>query len=407
MNKLFILLPVISGVATLAGAEGTLDSVNDMGIGTFSGQIQSISMYRDFEANEPGHADSTTLGLELNYLSPEAAGLSLGATYNYAEPLHASADSNNGKNLLSNGRVNLFTEAYLQYEFGALNASNTTLRAGRQIVNGEVFRQDVFRQKSRGLEGVTLSSTDLADISFTLGHVRSLSNVWDSEDAWKFEDIGERLTGDSDYGDTAGVTWGEAVYTGVEGLELAAYEAYAHEIANVAGTRLKWNVAGETALLGYYRHENSVDRYDEDQPFQSDMCGLSVEQKLAGVTLESGYFGVKNGGLLFDEVNTGLNHALGLSMIIYAQMYNEGAETAYIKAVTKVGKTVFYTLYNYTWQDHDKTTFNGQELNLVVKHPLSDNLTVSFKGAAAHRDGKRGNDDTTATDARLFVTYTF
>lgn len=402
-----LLLAAAFGAASLAQAESILAPLNDQGIGTFSGHIQSLSMYRDFEGNNPGNANSTTLGLQLSYASPEAAGLSVGATYNYAEPLHASDDSNNGKSLLSNGRIDVFTEAYGQYNFGALNASNTTLRVGRQIVNGELFRADAFRQKSRALEGVFLSSKDIKNTVVTLGHVKSLSNVWDNEDAWKFDTIGEVLTKDSSYDDTAGVTWGEVVYSGFENLELAVYEGYAHEIANVAGTRLKFNVAEDTALLGYYRHENSISRYDDTHSYEADMFGLSVQQKIGKTTLESGYFGVQNGNLLFQEANTGINHALGSSMMIYPKMFNEGADTAYLKAVSKVGKTVLYALYNYTWHDHDKTNFDGQELNVVVKRPVADNFSVAVKVGAGHLDGKAGRDDTTATDARLFLTYKF
>ena len=57
----------------------------------------------------PGNAYATTLGLQPGYESPEIAGFSVGAVYNYAEPIDATDQSNNGKTLLSNGRVNLLT----------------------------------------------------------------------------------------------------------------------------------------------------------------------------------------------------------------------------------------------------------------------------------------------------------
>jgi len=96
-------------------------------------------------------------------------------------------------------------------------------------------------------------------------------------------------------------------------------------------------------------------------------------------------------------------------MMIYSGQFNGGADTLYLKAVTKLEntKTVLYGLYNITFHDHSKTAFNGQELNLVVKQPITDKFSVALKGGVATRDGKKGNSDTTATDARLFVTYKF
>ena len=92
-------------------------------------------------------------------------------------------------------------------------------------------------------------------------------------------------------------------------------------------------------------------------------------------------------------------------MMIYAQQFNGGAETAYFKAVTRIRKTVLYALYNYTW--HDNQQFDGQELNIVVKQSLMDNFSLALKGGIGHRDWDNGIDNTTATDVRLFATYTF
>lgn len=402
MNNSILLLLAMGATAGVSA-----EDISTTDYGTFSGHIQSLSMHRDYESNTPSHANATTIGAQLKYDSPTVAGFSFGAMYDYVEPLHASNESNNGKTLLSNGRVDVLTEACFKYDFGALNASNTTVRVGRQIINGELFRADAFRQKSRALEGVFLSSSDLKNVGVTIGHVNRLSNVWDNEDSWKFDDIGAQLTGLSAYGDTAGLTWGEAVYRGVEDIEVAVYEAYAYEIANAAGARIRLDLTEDTALLGYYRHENSIDRYDADHPYQADMIGLSVQQVAGNTTVESGYLGIHNGALLFQESTTGINHALGSSMMIYSSMFSEGADTLYLKSVSTFGKTVFYTLYNYTWNDHAKTNFNGQELNLVLKRPVAENLTLAFKGGAAHRDGKVGRNDTTATDVRFFLTYSF
>ncbi|MCC7300850.1 MAG: hypothetical protein IT583_07205, partial [Verrucomicrobia bacterium] len=148
----------ILAAATLscAASDSLFKPLNDLGYGTWTARAQALSMYRDYENNTPGNAYSSTVGLRLGYISPELAGFSSGFAWDYAEPLDSSKDSNNGKTLLSNGRVNVLTEAWLKYNFGAIDLTNTFIKAGRQVVNGEVFRADEFRQKPRSLEAVLL-----------------------------------------------------------------------------------------------------------------------------------------------------------------------------------------------------------------------------------------------------------
>jgi len=400
---------IIIFTAAIAGslfAEGLLDPVNELGYGTLKARLQTLSMYRDYEG--PGDGYSTTLGLKLDYLSPEVVGLSGGASWIYVEPIHYSGGIDKGKTLLLNGRVNMLNELWAQYRFGVIGLSNTTVRAGRQVVNGEVFRKDEFRQKPRALEAIVLTTKDIPDTVLTIGHVERLSNVWDTDShawiTWEFDDIEDVLTRGK-VADTRGVDWAEAVYIGITNLELAVYDAYAHDIANIIGARAKYTVCSNTALVGYYRHENSVQQ-EVAGSYAANMYGLSVQQKIGGVSVDAGWLGVKGGNLLFEELGTGINHPLGSSMMIYPGMFLGGADTVYLKAVTKLDKTVLYMLYHYTWHDHAKTAYDGQELDVVIKQPVGENLSVALKVGAGYRDWK-GANDTTALDARLFLTYNF
>lgn len=396
---------VLLGLAV--GAESVFKPVADAGYGTFAAKLKSVSMYREYENVTPGSVWSSTLGLELGYLTPEFEGVSAGATYLYVEPAAASQAGNNGKTLVSNGRVDLLNEAWVQYRMVHAGWDQTTLKAGRQVINGEVFCADEFRQKPRSLESVVLSSRDwLPSTALTGGHAWRLSNIWDNEDDWKFKDF-DRVMGVPAGGSSLGTTWAEGVYTGVTNLEVALYEAYVHDVANVAGSRVKYRLTEETALVGYYRHENSVQTVDKTAPFESDMASLGVQQKVGAVDLEAGYFGVFGDGMLFDEFSTGLNHPLGSSMMIYSGLFDGDSDTAYLKATTKIGKTTLYALYDYTWHDRSRAAYDGQELNLVVKRAFGEHVSASVKFGAGYRDGVRGADDTVATDTRLFVTYTF
>jgi hypothetical protein len=395
VKKIIVLISLIasSGFA----ADSLMKPLNDLGCGVVSARVQSLSMFRDYE--NVGDAWASTLGLRLGYKSPELAGFSVGTVWDYAEPVSANDFSNNGKRLLSNGRINVLTEAWLKYNFSAVGLTNTFIKAGRQVVGGEVFRSDDFRQKPRSLEAVTLTTRDLSDMVLTVGHAWRLSNWIDNEDSWKFKNIDDVLGGATE--GTRGVTWVETVYTGISDFELAVYDAYAHDIANIAGGRAKYTLSDTTALNGYYRHESDV---GSGVDRSSDMFGASLQQKVGGVTLEPGYFSVRGDKLLFQETTTGINHPLGASMLIYGNQFNGGANTGYLKATTRIDNTVFYALYNYTAQDVDSS--DRQELNFVLKQIFSDKFSIAFKFGAGYIDSKIG-ENTTATDSRLFVTYSF
>ncbi|CAA6694987.1 MULTISPECIES: OprD family porin [unclassified Lentimonas] len=375
--------------------------INDLGYGTFSGRVQLLAMYRDFEDTAAGdYGDATTLGVVLNYQSPEFSGFDVGAAYNYAFTL----EDGNNTDLLHNDDINVINEAWARYNFEAFDLEGTQAMIGRQINNGEVFRKDDYRQKARALEAAQFTTTDISDLALTIGHAIELSNWMDSTstsgvDRWDFNDFGDVFG--TDY-DTDGVTWVEAIYTGVEKWEIALFNACAWDVTNLIGTRIQYNFSDDATLTGYYRHEGDIGKAESRN---SDAYGLSYSQKVGQFTLEPGYFGVHGSKLRFQETTTGINHPLGASMIIYANQFNGGAQTAYFKVTTKVNKTVLYALYNYTWQDN--ADYDAQELNFVAKHPITDRLTASFKGAFGHRDGNSGNGDTTATDARLFLTYMF
>lgn len=379
-------------------AESIMKPINDLGYGTISGRVQSLSMYRDYENNPSGeNGANTTLGAILGYTSPEMAGFDLGLAYNYS----FQVANNNNWSILANDDINVLNEGWVRYNFGIIGLTNTTALAGRKIVNGEVFRADDFRQKSRSIETVQLATGDLPDTKMLVGHAAQLSNWIQAGDRANFNNFSD-VFGTRD--DTDGVTWGEAVNKSIQGLEVALFDAYAYDVANLIGTRIKWNILEDTALLGYYRNETDVG----DAPSRhSDVYGLAVQQKIGAFTLEPGIFSVHGSSLRFQETTTGINHPLGASMMIYAGQFNGSSDTFYVKATTKVGNTSLYGLYNYTHHDHDKTPYEGQELNIVVKQPIMENLTVAFKGGIGYRDNKRGGDNTTATDARLFMTYAF
>jgi hypothetical protein len=402
MKRNTLILTVVL-ITSLANAQSIMKPVNDLGYGTVSGRIQSLTMYRDFESKGLNGANST-LGIVLSYVTPEITGFSAGLSYNYAGEIY----DHNASGILANDDINILNEGWVGYKFSALSLSNTTALVGRKINNGEVFRADDFRQKSRSIEAIQVETRDISNTRALVGHAGKMSNWIDAKDYWKFNNFGEvfSIVDKSITYDTEGVTWAEVVNQSVQSLEVAVFDAYAWDIVNLAGTRMKWDILEKTALLGYYRNESDTGKGSSRS---SNTYGLSLQQKIGGFTLEPGFFSVQGDDLLFQELTTGINHALGASMELCSCQFAGNSDTAYFKAVTTLDstKTTLYGLYNFTWHDYVNRPFDGQELNLVVKQPLAKNLSVALKCGIGWRDGKNGTTDTTDTDARLFFTYTF
>ena len=407
MKKIIFIFASIA--LSCAASDSLLKPVNDLGYGTWALRAQTLSMYRDYEgiagAKNVGNGYSTTLGWKLDYSTPEWEGLTAGFSYIHVDVLHTGGGrySSNGEGLLSNGDVNELNEFWLKYNLGALGLSNTFVKVGRQVLNGEVLRKDEFRQKPRSFEAAIIETREIPDTVVTVGHAERISNVWDNGLDSQFRDL-EDVLGSTN--EAHGVTWVEAVYTGITNLEVAVYDAYAHDIANIFGGRIKYNLCEKTAVNGYYRHEGNV---GGGAQHRSNMYGASIQQKLGDVTVEPGFLSISGDDLLFSELGTGINHPLGSSMMIYGSIFNGGADTYYLKATTKIDQTVLYALYTYTTHDRliGKSSYNGHELNFVAKQALTDRLTVALKVGVGVRDGHGGTADTTATDARLFVTYNF
>jgi hypothetical protein len=394
----------VSPAALADPSDSIFKPLNDKGYGTFSGRIQNLTMYRDIELKS-SYGYNSTLEALLAYASPKFGGFDLGLAYNYAFTLFEDGTPS----LLANDDINVLNEAWLRFDLESVGLGGNQIVAGRKIVDSEVFRADDFRQKSRSIESLQFTTAAIPDTTLTVGHAVRLSNWIDGTignyRAWEFNDFGDVFgTG---Y-DTDGVTWAEAVYSGFEGWQIAAFNAYAWDVANLFGTRIQYAIDEDSSLIGYYRHEGDVGRA---RSRQSDAFGISYQRKAGDFLLEPGLFSVHGADLRFQETTTGINHPLGASMIICSCQFFGGATTAYFKATTKVGKTTLYGLYNYTW--HDKNPFDGQELNVVVKYPITEDFAICFKGGLGYRDW-RGNDalgrprpDTLSTDSRLFITYTF
>ena len=172
-------------------------------------------------------------------------------------------------------------------------------------------------------------------------------------------------------------------------------------MATLIAPRKNTTAKCQAPLLGYARHGRAVGSSDASD---AEAFGLSLQQKVGSLTLEPGLFTVHGNDLRFQETTTGINHALGALMMIYAQQFSADSDTFYLKATTKIDQTALYALYSYT--HNDELSLEGQEINVVIKQPITDALSLAFKFGAGYRQYD-SSEDTTATDARFVVTYNF
>lgn len=379
MNKTTLALTAAM-TASLAMGSSIADPFNELGYGTIHGRLQSLSMTRDIGAGVDG--GNSTLGGLINYVSPELAGINVGLEYVYANEIYESGFPV----ILGNPSISIFNEFYATYNFGIVELTNTTFTVGRKINNAEIFRADDIRQKSRSITAVQAATADIENWTIAGGHAWEQCS-WNSDE---FVDL---------YNE--GITWVEAVFTGLDNLELALFDAVVWNEVNMIGARAKYNLSENTALLGHARSEEEI---GSGAPFSGDTLGLSIEQKLGTVTLEGGYLGVFGDGLVLDQTSIGFNHVLGSAMLIRAGHWEGGANTYYLTAKTRLDKTktLLYALGSYTANNRDLSVGDGYEVNVVIKQPIIENLSIALKGAIGEAERA-----TKATDGRLFITYTF
>lgn len=381
---LLMIAPILS---SLLLAE-PLEPQSQASWGELSGRLQSITMHRDYDDIGRSSGSNSSLGLHLHFLSPEWDALQVGLAYDSViEPFRKGAEIN------CSSDIQLLTEAWVDWRA----SEQWRLRLGRQVIDGEVFREDLFRQKSRAIEALRLRFEGEGDWQLEAGHAIRLSNWNHGLDRGEFKNFGD-VFGSGE--DLDGVSWIEGHYRGCEDWDLALFGAHAHDLAQLLGARCRWQWQQDRALLAFYRHEED----DGSAGSGAEAFGLAVEQRWAAGSVEVGSFSVRGRKLLFQELTTGLNHPLGSLMLLCESPFDGGADSAYLKAVCKLDKTLLYLLYSYT--GHEDLPYDGHELNLVVRQQLTEQLSVALKFGYGLRQPDSGSDQH-LSDSRLFVTWVF
>lgn len=254
MRKIVSSVAAIACIATAASANEGADTLADaIANGTFSGQFRSFYIDRTYSGTLENNRNSLSLGGHLGYTSDAWNGLSLGVrlySTNFVD-IHGSDDRS-----AASYDPSLFGGDFDSYTFvGELFANytrgNTNIKIGRQRLDTPLAGSDEARMLPNLFEAAVLSNTDIKDTTLILAHVTKESvgtfgNVYTppgvlsiqsgyglgfkEATSGRFRDMGAVALGSGT--DTDGVTAAAAIYSGIAGLKLQAWDYYAHDILN-------------------------------------------------------------------------------------------------------------------------------------------------------------------------------
>ena len=162
-------------------------------------------------------------------------------------------------------------QAYINYAFG-----NTNIKVGRQRLDTPLAGADDARMLPNLFEAAVVSNTDIQDTTLILAHVTKESvgtfgNVYGAPSALslqsgyglgykegtsgEFADMGVIALGEGT--NTDGVTAGAVIYKGIEGLNLQAWDYYAHDILNAIYLQADYKLSA-VKLSAQYINESDV-----------------------------------------------------------------------------------------------------------------------------------------------------
>lgn len=415
----FVLIgTAFSGNAAESEDASFIEPINELGIGTFSGKVQTLFMRRNYDGQD---ASSGTLAETLNYRSPQLGPFTFGLQYIHADRLFegGSLDPANGAGwTILNTDFDVLNEAYINLNFDFAGLSGTDLTVGRQIADYNFAPTYAIRQKPQAIEGVTISSEDVPGVTFEIGHIEEFSS-WSTRDGGSdlykasFNDI-EDVIADSEgvaTPDTDGMQFVSVSSDMLPRTNVTVYDLFGEDLYNTFGAKADVSLLKSEELDVTWKNHYIMQK--DVGNFPNEIDAQTIE---SAVAFESGPFMLQPGFMTVfgGDGDNDLRHPLESSMTWeyvldwYTRPYLEGSDSAYLKGTYKYGDTLFYALYFAT--DHDRRTSGGafdQELDIVIKHNITDRFYVTLKAGYGYQNNRGGNDDTDREDYRLFVGYKF
>jgi hypothetical protein len=222
-----------------------------------SGQIRSFYIDRTYSGKIENNRNSFAIGGSLGIETDSLKGLSLGLRFytTHGMNIHDGKRSsvNYDPSLYGDDfeSYSMLGETYLKYCFCDTGRTNTTVTIGRQKLNTPLAGSDDARMLPNLFEAAVISNTDIKDTTIIAAHVTkeavgTFGNVYGKPSqlslqsgyglgyklgtSGKFAKMGNIALGDSV--DTDGVTAVAAIYSGIVGLKLQAWDYMAHDILN-------------------------------------------------------------------------------------------------------------------------------------------------------------------------------
>ncbi|MBU1668956.1 OprD family outer membrane porin [bacterium] len=271
--------------------------------GKTSGQIRTFYIDRTYSGTIVNNRNSLAVGGNLGFETAAVNGLSVGTKFYTTNGL----DIHDGPRTSANYDPSLYGddftsysmvgEAYINYK-----QDNTNIKFGRQKLDTPLAGSDDARMLPNLFEAVVISNTDVENTTLVGAHVSresvgTFGNVYGAAGQLslqsgyglgykqgtngRFADMGAIALGDAG-ADTLGVTAAAAIYKGVPGLTLQAWDYYAHDILNAI--YLQGDYGWNCLLNDAVKMNASAQLISQSE----------VGDKLAG-NVDSQYMGVKLG----------------------------------------------------------------------------------------------------------------
>jgi len=223
----------------------------------------------------------------------------------------------------------LLGEAYIKYCFCNTGLTNTTITAGRQKLNTPLAAADDARMLPNLFEAIVIANTDIKDTTIIGAHVTketvgTFGNVYGAPSqlslqsgyglgyklgtSGNFASMGEIALGEGV--NTDGVTAVAAIYSGIAGLKLQAWDYMAHDILNAVylqgdyGWNCLLNDAVKMKASAQYINQSDIGDSlagDVDSSYMAAKVGASfagLSAYVAFSTTDSAEGTVTNGGIL-------------------------------------------------------------------------------------------------------------
>ncbi len=284
--KKSILLSVVASTMMMAGGNvmpAVVEPVvaeEKVDMGEVFGQFRTFYIDRSYAGIVNNNRNSLAMGGYIGYKTPTFSGFSavIAAYGTYGFDIHdedadvlgtASYDPSLYGDAFDN--YAFIGQAYINYAFG-----NTNIKVGRQRLDTPLAGADDARMLPNLFEAAVVSNTDIQDTTLILAHVTKESvgtfgNVYGAPSALslqsgyglgykegtsgEFADMGVIALGEGT--NTDGVTAGAVIYKGIEGLNLQAWDYYAHDILNAIYLQADYKLSA-VKLSAQYINESDV-----------------------------------------------------------------------------------------------------------------------------------------------------